>query len=308
MADAATTAPPDGSTRLVLAVEAGDQKDFRDRKANPYDRIAYLERNVQGWVRVEKRTLYVGDYTISLPDGRLVAIIERKNMPDMLSSITADGRYKSQMKRGELAAGIPEGVLVYWLLVGALPDAERRPDDARCITSAMAHLNTLPHTRVVHVLNSEQATLDWLVPTLRYLDEQQRGIMFPDLPQHEVAMVRGRRPQLDKQPDVWFEQVSVANGIGPKAARAVVARYPTVRTLLTAYETCARSFRKQPPTAPPRPAKGKGSRKRAASPPKLVNVLDAMLKNETHIRGADSKRLREVLLTDAEAAALGADQ
>jgi len=299
----------DTRTRLVFVMETGDQKDFRDKKRNPYDRRQYLEQNVPGWVRVEMRNLSAGDYAILTPDERVLALIERKNMSDMLASIKYDGRYKSQSERMERAVGDVLGPLVYWLVVGAFSTDPKEQGDVRIVRSAMAHLNTLPHTKVVHVENNEQATLDWLLPTLRYLDEQQRGPMYPDLPQYERVIAKGERTRLDTQPDVWLEQMNVPRDIGRPTARAIVARYPSALRLIKAYARTARDYRPAPPAPPP--AKGKGSRKRAVTPPTLLQTLDGMLAAtvelgtskkgaQTYMRQADSKRMREVMVRDDE--------
>jgi hypothetical protein len=242
----ATPHKPAEDLRLELRVEAGEQKDFLRKKSGPsYDRRDYLDRQLNQFADVCVDNLLIGDYGVVIRDDsqpredwKLVALIERKNYDDMVSSVTSDDRYISQSQRMD-ATGCN---LLYWLIVGG-PSARTTEQQKKAVGSALDHLSAFPKFKVIRVDNNEADTVLWLGHTLKYLHMHltcAKGGLATDLPLWRVAMEKGRRPQLDSQPVCWLETLAMPTRVGRETARAVVRAYPSFASL---YLECRRVAR-----------------------------------------------------------------
>ncbi len=323
---------------LELRIEAGEQKyddrrKFFETNLNPKHAtvgVAHLEVADFGIVK----KVVKADGSV---EERLLALIERKTIGDLLASIT-DGRYYDQAERMVAAVtgksnhfdnsacdadekpirpGQPmerEGALIYILLVGAVPVTGV---DSLKIQSAIAHFSTYPHTKVVNAINQDQV-LHFFKKTLEYLWERQSSPVFADVPLWQTSMENGRRVKLDNHKMVWIEQVNLVHGVGRLVARRITEKYPSQLALFRAYSERARKFKISPAALLPAAAAAEGGRKRKpAAAQTLSDFLDGMIAEEVELTDpgtpkpkfvgpAISKRVREVMFADdAEIAALG---
>lgn len=238
-------APPSGEVvRLELRIEAGEQKDFLRKNANPYSRVAFLDQQLNQFADIKVDTLTIADYAIvkkddSLPPDEwpLVALVERKNYGDMVSSVTTDDRYISQSQRMD-ATGCH---LLYWLIVGG-PSPRTTAQERKAVSSAIDHLNAFPKVKVIRVDDNEADTVLWLGHTLKYLQLHlscAKTGLFTDLPVWRVAMEKGRRPQLDNQATCWLETLAMPTRVGRETARAIARVYHSFSSLYLACKSTA---------------------------------------------------------------------
>lgn len=271
----------------LLLVDVNEQTHYAQRGV---DRVAWLAERTG--LRTEKDPMKCGDYGLVLigDDGskRCVALIERKMAQDMAASIKGDDlRYASQAQRME-ASGAP---CCYWFIIG---NTLRDPAaDAPRVETAMVHLSTphYPKTRVLHLSNDT----DDVVATLRRLttylyDIYVSGSTLSDLPLYVATQEAGAKPRLDTQAVVWVEQLTIPRGMSRAKARAVATVYPTVTSLLDAYN---RLSRQEPPSGG-----GKKGKKRTISEAMDAMLEDVPLPQGKRLGKACSAMIRRTLLGD----------
>ncbi len=253
--------------QLELHIEAGEQKDFLRKKDNPYNRLEYLDRQLNQVCKVKIGTLSIGDIIIYWADyskpqseWKVLAIIERKNWADMASSVTVDDRYYSQSQRMN-DTGCP---LLYWLVIGE-PPARATEKDKRAVKSAIIHLSSFKKFKVLKLEDNEMETVYFLGKTLDYIKKELQNPtasgLGADLPTWRAVQEAGRRPQLDNQAACWIETLNMPTRVGRPTARAIAARFSSFSELYLACRRCtlARSSAAIVPKLQKRKAPLKGS-------------------------------------------------
>ena len=106
-------------------------------------------------MQLSKQVLPIGDVIITLTDiNTPLIIIERKSIPDLLSSIK-DGRYVEQSHRLIHASGLPTHNIMY-LVEGMLHMIKE--NDKRIVYSAITSLNCLKGFSVLRTMNTQETS------------------------------------------------------------------------------------------------------------------------------------------------------
>lgn len=163
--------PADGMPTLEILVD--------DREQYPY-------RFADARVRVARRTLPAGDYAIAL-DGRLVAAVERKSLPDLIASLD-DGSLRPLLAG---LAALPRAALVVEERFGSVYRLDRpRP---HVVAEQLADLQVAWPAIPVFFAGSRQLaeawTYRWLAACARHATEDQHGLSrLADLPVPEPPL------------------------------------------------------------------------------------------------------------------------
>ena len=86
-----------------------------ERETSLYEKIEHMvntEGNAIGTIQLSKKVIPLGDIMIQTDEETTVAIIERKSLQDLLSSIK-DGRYEEQSYRLSYSSGLPQHNIIY---------------------------------------------------------------------------------------------------------------------------------------------------------------------------------------------------
>jgi len=142
-----------------------------EREATLYDKcISIVEADASlsntGKIQLIKRVIPLGDILIETDAGQLLAIIERKSLADLLSSIK-DGRYDEQSHR-LLHAGEVHPHNVIYLIEGILSQL-RSPGEKKLVYSAATSIQFFKGFSVFRTA-SMQETAEWILAMASKID------------------------------------------------------------------------------------------------------------------------------------------
>jgi ERCC4-type nuclease len=182
--------------------------------------------------------LVAGDFEFVDGDtGRTLLLIERKEIEDLCSSLT-DGRFDEQKSKlsatNEGNEDNPHPVA--YLLEGNYAGHEKAAAiDTVVLTTRFRDGFFMLRTTSID---------DTVSTVVRIVDLFTRGKMSPlsddELHRRFIASRSAHRGggQFSKNDEWWVVSLGQIPGIGPRAARTIAAQYPTVRSLLDAYNRC----------------------------------------------------------------------
>lgn len=211
--------------KVLLRVDHREPSDLKKRlEASSIQSLDFLN-------------LPAGDFEfVDLESGRTLLLIERKEIEDLCASLT-DGRFDEQKTKLSGAAHSSETPCpVAYLLEGDY----RGHDKASAIDTVVL---TTRFRDGFFVLQTSDIP-DTVATVLRIAELFTRGKMEPlsedELHRRFIASRSAHRGggQFSKNDEWWVVSLGQIPGIGPKAARAIAAQYPTVRSLLDAYHRC----------------------------------------------------------------------
>jgi|JI10StandDraft_1071094.scaffolds.fasta_scaffold10354_1 ERCC4-type nuclease len=188
--------------------------------------------------------LPAGDFEFVTIDGVSKMLIERKEIADLCASLK-DGRFDEQkQKLSATAAADPRPIVL--LIEGSYQGHEKQTtiESVRLTTQFRDGFFVL-HTKSAVGVESTGDLLRQLV------DLFQRGKFNPiTLEEQHRRFIASRSAhraggQLSRRQDWWQLALAQIDGVGPKAAEVITAKYPTVQSLLDAYRMCKSSVYSQ---------------------------------------------------------------
>ncbi len=203
-----------------------------------------------GQIPISTETLDVGDFLFKWNDKDLI-VIERKTIPDLMSSIKSDGRYREQKKRLKAATQLDPGLRVYYLIEGQLGS---RPTDRYFTekdrkTAYSASVNTLVRDGIP-VMRTESLTdtlrtlgkiwecINKEGDKLVHLDLPAAGDIGP-VPQGQLGYmvpIKTRRGENYSEEWCFLAQLQQIPGVSEDVAEAIGEKYPNLPSLMSAYQ------------------------------------------------------------------------
>ena len=167
-------------------------------------------------------------------DGETVLIIERKTVDDLKASI-CDGRNREQKAR-LLGSGTPLNRIMY-VIEGDL--TKTKISGIPTVTLLGSIINTQLRDDIkVYKTSSLSETAVYIIKLLEKL-EKDGGEYFKEGPQtvqYAVSLKKSKKANMT--PEVWFMcQLSQIPQVTDKVAEVIIAKYPTLMTLLQEYQT-----------------------------------------------------------------------
>ena len=167
-------------------------------------------------------------------DGETVLIIERKTVDDLKASI-CDGRNREQKAR-LLGSGTPLNRIMY-VIEGDL--TKTKISGIPTVTLLGSIINTQLRDDIkVYKTSSLSETAVYIIKLLEKL-EKDGGEYFKEGPQTvQYAASLKKSKKANMTPEVWFMcQLSQIPQVTDKVAEVIIAKYPTLMTLLQEYQT-----------------------------------------------------------------------
>jgi ERCC4-type nuclease len=169
--------------------------------------------------------LIVGDFRFSAPDGRCLAVAERKTYGDLASSIET-GRYAEQRTR-LLDFRTTSGCIILYIIEGSphvLAENKRKR-----VQGALENLVVRHNIPVLHTVDAAN--------TAKALENLHKK--FNDLPTdgvslHDQALPRTRKGKMED--NMLALQLTVIPGVSLNKAQAITAMYPTMADLIHALD------------------------------------------------------------------------
>lgn len=190
------------------------------------DRERDLMKDIGDSFSYECKRLDLGDIHICHPlDETPMCIIERKSMSDLEASIT-DGRYREQ--KGRLASsGIP--------VIYIIEDGSIKKHKEPMVKGAI--LNTQVRDRIPIIMSKGVAHTAALVGQLKrkeieYFDNKGVHIMETYTP------LKSKKSKNASTDDIYVQQLTMINGVSKQMAEDIRMKYPSMRTLILAFENC----------------------------------------------------------------------
>jgi crossover junction endonuclease MUS81 len=112
-----------------------------ERETALYEKIEHMvntEGNAIGTIQLSKKVIPLGDILIQTDEETTLAIIERKSLQDLLSSIK-DGRYEEQSYRLSYSSGLPQHNILY--VIEGMFSQLRTLLEKKTVYSCMTSLN-----------------------------------------------------------------------------------------------------------------------------------------------------------------------
>jgi hypothetical protein len=187
--------------------------------------------------------LSAGDFEFVDANGDSKILIERKEVADLCASLK-DGRFDEQkQKLSATTAANPRPIVL--LIEGDYVGHEKQSTiDSICLTTQFRDGFFVVHTMgaIPYGTKAQPPTTGG---TLKLLVELfQRGKFDPiTLEEQHRRFIASRSAhraggQLSRRQDWWQLALAQIDGVGPKAAEVITAKYPTVQSLLDAYRMC----------------------------------------------------------------------
>ena len=218
--------------KFDVRIDSGEQKDYLFKLDKPYDRCEFLKDKLGERTTVRVTPHNVCDITICVDDYAVCGLELKGMQTDMFASIVSPTNHLTDQIQRMIRTEIP---LLIVLIAGPYP---ADPEQQRVIKRKIFHLHALPLIKVVQVRDREMATAEFLKALLDDIASnltRDRRSIYTRIPMFEVAMIKGQRPKLDTQNNVWFEMLLMPLRIGPAVAEAMQARFPTFMSLLRFY-------------------------------------------------------------------------
>lgn len=131
-----------------------------EREHSLYEKCVIL--NTDPFIKpipLSKKVIPIGDIIMTTDDDQEFAIIERKSLQDLLSSIK-DGRYDEQSHRLIHSSGLPRHRIIY-VIEGTLSTL-RSPKEKQLVHSTMTSLQIFKGFSVIRT-SSVQETAEWIL-------------------------------------------------------------------------------------------------------------------------------------------------
>lgn len=172
--------------------------------------------------------LEVSDFAFE-KDGRIWCMVERKTVPDLLSSIKG-GRYHDQVFR-LLKSEAP----FLWVLVEGSLKGLDGPDLQRFMTATM-HIQMEKNIKVSYADHSGYAKPFLTAMHKKLCDNPSEDrITAPLL---ETIQSNCKKRKMNTQNIVYIMQLAVVEGMSPEKAKSISLIYPDWSCLLAAYKRC----------------------------------------------------------------------
>ena len=186
------------------------------------------------FLTVECDNLYCGDFIIEI-DKVPVVVIERKTLPDLVSSIR-DGRYRTQ--KAKLKEQYPNTSMIY-LIEGSFDYHPTVPlyiegMEKYSVISSIVNTQIRDKINVVHTNNLED-TFDFLLALLIRICKNP--VKYKDASVNSVEVKKEdfiKKQKINNKQDMFFFQLTQVPGISAKTAEAFVAKY---NNMLDFYKT-----------------------------------------------------------------------
>lgn len=193
------------------------------------------------------KALDIGDIMINQGDQPFL-IIERKTIDDLKSSVV-DGRLREQRYRLLNASGLPATRIMY-VIEGDFQPKSRRILKERGVSNSTvvgSIINMLFRDNIkVYRTNSIDETADFIVKLFTKVGDKEIFVESkePESKEESEVVVPYTSVAVDKKkknnmtPTVWFVcQLSMIPQISDRIATAITVVYPTLLSLVTAYQT-----------------------------------------------------------------------
>jgi ERCC4-type nuclease len=182
------------------------------------------------------RPLACGDYAIVLARDRteaktdaakVLVLLERKRLDDLLASIRAkDKRYESQQQR-LMATGVPR---IMWVMCQAPPTFQPDAAALRSMNSAMVHLSCHKNTSVTTLQSRSPDEFGrWLGSLAKYAPLSigcHRAVSV------DIVQKAGVKRKVQTPDEAMQQMLCCIDRVSLQVAKAITARWPTMRALL----------------------------------------------------------------------------
>lgn len=182
---------------------------------------------------VPQSIMVAGDIWIVFRGAVVLEIVERKSILDALASIM-DGRYQDQPPR-LIASGVR---FIYWMIVGTtsmIGNTEHR----QAVHTGLSRLSHDYTNLNVIQISDEQMVAETMrahcISVRAHFGECERVTQLPTV--NFIKRTCGVK-QLDTQEAVWLVWMCTPLRVGPAAAKAVVAQYPSISSYLSGVRAC----------------------------------------------------------------------
>ena len=201
------------------------------------NRERHLIKALEGVCKVIVETLDIGDILFRA-GGEIVLIIERKTITDLKASI-CDGRAREQKAR-LLNCGIPIERIMYLIEGNMDMPLKKRVSGIPVSTLLGSLINTqLRDGLKVYKTSSLQETAVYVQKLLDKLvkDGDKYFKQAACMSASKYASTLKKKKKSNMTPEVWLiSQLSLIPGITEKVAEQIVAKYPTVTSLVLEYQ------------------------------------------------------------------------
>jgi len=130
-----------------------------EREQSLYDKCFTVNTLTLLHIPLSKKVLPIGDMILTTEDDQEFAIIERKSLQDLLSSIK-DGRYEEQSHRLVHASGLPRHRIIY--VIEGMLSTLRTPKEKKLVHSVMTSLQIFKGFSVIRT-SCVQETAEWVL-------------------------------------------------------------------------------------------------------------------------------------------------
>uniref|UniRef100_A0A6C0D459 ERCC4 domain-containing protein n=1 Tax=viral metagenome TaxID=1070528 RepID=A0A6C0D459_9ZZZZ len=218
-----------------------------ERETSLYEKIEHLvntEGNAIGTIQLSKKVIPLGDILIQTDEETTVAIIERKSLQDLLSSIK-DGRYEEQSYRLSYSSGLPQHNILY--VIEGMFSQLRTLLEKKTVYSCMTSLNMFKGFSVHRTCTIQETAETVLWMACKMERDLQKGKMFfyqPSGGEHPPQQNQPITPYCSVVKKVKKENVTPENiaeiilcqipGISSNTAVAIMKQFHTFSNLIDA--------------------------------------------------------------------------
>jgi crossover junction endonuclease MUS81 len=218
-----------------------------ERETSLYEKIEHMvntEGNAIGTIQLSKKVIPLGDILIQTDEETTLAILERKSLQDLLSSIK-DGRYEEQSYRLSYSSGLPPHNILY--VIEGMFSQLRTMLEKKTVHSCMTSLSMFKGFSVYRTCNIQETaeTVLWMACKLER-DLQKGKMLFyqPTGGGEQTPSQQPITPYCSVVKKVKKENVTPENiaeiilcqipGISSHTAVAILKQYNTFSNLIDA--------------------------------------------------------------------------
>jgi ERCC4-type nuclease len=225
-----------------------------ERETSLYEKIEHMvntEGNAIGTIQLSKKVIPLGDILIQTDEETTVAIIERKSLQDLLSSIK-DGRYEEQSYRLSYSSGLPQHNILY-VIEGMLSQL-RTLLEKKTVHSCITSLNMFKGFSVHRTCTIQETaeTILWMACKMERDFQKGKMLFYQSTPGETPQQNQPITPYCSVVKKVKKENVTPENiaeiilcqipGISSHTAVAIMKQYHTFSNLIDVVRTNPQSL------------------------------------------------------------------
>lgn len=219
-----------------------------ERESAIYDKLdtlIHLDGNGLGTLQLVKKVIPLGDILIQNDEEEDIAIIERKSLNDLLSSIK-DGRYEEQSYRLRNSSGIPPHNIIY--MIEGMFSQLRTLIEKKTIHSCITSLQMFKGFSVMRTCSIQETaeTIVWMACKMERDIQKGKMLFYQNVPR-ETPVEPTQAPYCSVVKKVKKENITPENiaeiflcqipGISSTTAIAVMKQYNTFSNLIDQVRT-----------------------------------------------------------------------